>query len=283
MSGFRNNEGRIYVGNLPPDIRTKDIEDLFYKFGKIVFIDLKNRRGPPFAFVEFEDPRLVSLDQFVNPLFVKHSPIGCTGIVDAGLCRIGSAGFTITNFCSEFAKKYGTKHHQIYFCFTLAQFSRVWRNSVECLDLESTLSFHRDADDAVSARDGYNYDGYHLRVEFPRGGGPGGPPPMRAGPGMGVAGGGWGGAPRGRGGGGMRGGPPSRRSDYRALVSGETGFIVENFAKVLKDGSLLHDRASMCLLFHMPRCLSTDFRFTTKWELAGPERSHAGSRGRVLC
>ena len=59
MSGFRNNEGRIYVGNLPPDIRTKDIEDLFYKFGKITFIDLKNRRGPPFAFVEFEDPRFV--------------------------------------------------------------------------------------------------------------------------------------------------------------------------------------------------------------------------------
>lgn len=53
----RGQEGRVYVGNLPPDIRTRDIEDLFYKFGKISFIDLKNRRGPPFAFVEFEDPR----------------------------------------------------------------------------------------------------------------------------------------------------------------------------------------------------------------------------------
>lgn len=50
-------EGRVYVGNLPPDIRNRDIEDLFYKYGKIVFIDLKNRNGPPFAFVEFEDPR----------------------------------------------------------------------------------------------------------------------------------------------------------------------------------------------------------------------------------
>lgn len=57
MSGFRNTEGRVYVGNLPPDIRSRDIEDLFYKFGKITFIDLKNKRGPPFAFVEFEDPR----------------------------------------------------------------------------------------------------------------------------------------------------------------------------------------------------------------------------------
>lgn len=28
-----------------------------------------------------------------------------------------------------------------------------------------------DAEDAVKARDGYDYDGYRLRVEFPRGGG----------------------------------------------------------------------------------------------------------------
>ena len=83
MSRRNPNESRIYVGNLPPDIREKDVEDLFYKFGKITFIDLKNRKGPPFAFVEFEDPR--------------------------------------------------------------------------------------DAEDAVYARDGYDYDGYKLRVEFPRG------------------------------------------------------------------------------------------------------------------
>ena len=53
----RGGDARVYVGNLPPDIRTRDIDDLFYKFGKILFIDLKNSRGPPFAFVEFEDPR----------------------------------------------------------------------------------------------------------------------------------------------------------------------------------------------------------------------------------
>lgn len=55
--GGGSGDGRIYVGNLPPDIRSRDIEDLFYKFGKINFIDLKNTRGPPFAFVQFEDPR----------------------------------------------------------------------------------------------------------------------------------------------------------------------------------------------------------------------------------
>lgn len=84
-----SNDCRIYVGNLPPDIRSKDVEDLFYKYGAIRDIDLKNRRGgPPFAFVQFEDPR--------------------------------------------------------------------------------------DSEDAVYGRDGYDYDGYRLRVEFPRSGRGGG-------------------------------------------------------------------------------------------------------------
>jgi len=143
------NECRVYVGNLPPDIRTKDIEDLFYRYGKILYVDLKNRRGPPFAFVEFEDPR--------------------------------------------------------------------------------------DAEDAVSKRDGYDYDGYKLRVEFPRGGTRG-----RSG---GSGGGGRGGDGRGR-------GAPARRSQYRVMVSGlppsgswqdlkdhmrEAGDVC--FADVYKDGS----------------------------------------------
>ncbi|RWS28937.1 Serine/arginine-rich splicing factor 1-like protein [Leptotrombidium deliense] len=121
MSSHRNNECRIYVGNLPPDIRTKDIEDLFYKFGKITFIDLKNRRGPPFSFVEFEDPR--------------------------------------------------------------------------------------DAEDAVHSRDGYDYDGYRLRVEFPRG--------RERGPGGAFISG-----PRGSSSSSRVRGPPARRSQYRVVVSG---------------------------------------------------------------
>lgn len=79
----RDNMKRIFVGNLPPDVRTRDLEDLFYKFGRIAFIDLKTRRGPPFAFVEFHD--------------------------------------------------------------------------------------YRDAEEAVKCRDGKDWDGYRLRVEFPRG------------------------------------------------------------------------------------------------------------------
>lgn len=73
------------------------------------------------------------------------------------------------------------------------------------------LRHFRDADDAVKARDGYDYDGYRLRVEFPRGGGPGS---YRGGRDGGSNGGG------GRGGhrDGNRGGrgPPTKRSQVKS-------------------------------------------------------------------
>ncbi|XP_073100251.1 serine/arginine-rich splicing factor SR30 isoform X2 [Elaeis guineensis] len=48
----------LYVGNLPEDIREREVEDLFYKYGPIVDIDLKIPPRPPgYAFVEFEDAR----------------------------------------------------------------------------------------------------------------------------------------------------------------------------------------------------------------------------------
>ncbi|KAF5204239.1 Serine/arginine-rich-splicing factor SR34 [Thalictrum thalictroides] len=48
----------LYVGNLPGDIREREVEDLFYKYGPIVDIDLKIPPRPPgYAFVEFEDSR----------------------------------------------------------------------------------------------------------------------------------------------------------------------------------------------------------------------------------
>ncbi|XP_027114709.2 serine/arginine-rich splicing factor SR30 [Coffea eugenioides] len=48
----------IYVGNLPGDIRESEVEDLFYKYGRIVDIDLKIPPRPPgYAFVEFDDYR----------------------------------------------------------------------------------------------------------------------------------------------------------------------------------------------------------------------------------
>ncbi|EYC32446.1 hypothetical protein Y032_0003g1581 [Ancylostoma ceylanicum] len=50
-------DSRVYVGNLPPDVREKDIEDIFAKYGKIRFIDIKGGRGPLYAFIDFDDPR----------------------------------------------------------------------------------------------------------------------------------------------------------------------------------------------------------------------------------
>ncbi|KAI6170980.1 hypothetical protein M3Y97_01092000 [Aphelenchoides bicaudatus] len=59
MGRDRGSASCVYVGNLPNDCRSRDIEDLFGKYGRIKFVDIKDRpsRGPPFAFVEFEDVR----------------------------------------------------------------------------------------------------------------------------------------------------------------------------------------------------------------------------------
>lgn len=73
-----------------------------------------------------------------------------------------------------------------------------------------SVSLFRDAEDAVYGRDGYDYDGYHLRVEFPRSGRGGG----RGGVGGAL------GTPRGR------YGPPSWRSEYRVIVSGRRVHLV---------------------------------------------------------
>eukprot|EP00262_Sarcandra_glabra_P013344 TRINITY_DN3673_c0_g1_i4.p1 TRINITY_DN3673_c0_g1~~TRINITY_DN3673_c0_g1_i4.p1 ORF type:complete len:273 (+),score=32.40 TRINITY_DN3673_c0_g1_i4:102-920(+) len=48
----------LYVGNLPGDVREREVEDLFFKYGPIVDIDLKIPPRPPgYAFVEFEEAR----------------------------------------------------------------------------------------------------------------------------------------------------------------------------------------------------------------------------------
>jgi len=78
---------------------------------------------------------------------------------------------------------------------------------VPCACIKLPTRF-RDAEDAVKSRDGYNYDGYTLKVEFPRNNNG-----MRGGRG----GGGGGGMGGDRGG---RSGPPSRRSDFRAIITG---------------------------------------------------------------
>lgn len=48
----------IFIGNLPLDVRERELEELFYKFGRIRMIDIKRPARPPaFGFIEFDDPR----------------------------------------------------------------------------------------------------------------------------------------------------------------------------------------------------------------------------------
>ncbi|GAB4826112.1 Serine/arginine-rich splicing factor sr34a [Ancistrocladus abbreviatus] len=48
----------IYVGNLPSDIKEWEVEDLFYKYGRILDVELKLPPRPPcYCFVEFENAR----------------------------------------------------------------------------------------------------------------------------------------------------------------------------------------------------------------------------------
>ncbi|KAL3521709.1 hypothetical protein ACH5RR_019858 [Cinchona calisaya] len=48
----------IHVGNLPSDIKESEVEDLFYKYGRILDIELKIPPRPPcYCFVEFESVR----------------------------------------------------------------------------------------------------------------------------------------------------------------------------------------------------------------------------------
>lgn len=179
----RDNLSRIYVGNLPPDVRTKDLEDLFYKFGKIAFIDLKTRRGPPFAFVEFVD--------------------------------------------------------------------------------------YRDAEDAVRSRDGKDWDGYRLRVEFPRG--------------------------RERtsnfnrnGSKSSRGGPPQRRSKYRVSVSGNYYFLFHSILKTITSTIVQQLTLFIIKTQHINNLsillyILISTRITPKRQLAGFEGSHARSWRGLFC
>jgi len=48
---------KLFVGNLPQDISSKEIDDIFFKFGKIQGIEVKRDAKKPFAFVEFKDDR----------------------------------------------------------------------------------------------------------------------------------------------------------------------------------------------------------------------------------
>ena len=170
MSGNSgNNDCKVYVGNLPQDIRERDLEDVFYKYGKIIDVDLHNAYGRsggiPFAFIEFDDPRLGAIS----------------------------------------------------YCYCV------------------TFTLNRDADDAVRGRDGYTFDGYKLRVEFPRSSNKGRGDRGGDRDGGGYRGGGGRGFRGGGGFGGGRGGGFSRGSKPRGYPLEVTGLPLTGSWQDVKD------------------------------------------------
>jgi len=49
----KDSRRRVYVGNLPHDVRERELDDYFYKYGRISDISIKG----PYAFIEFDDSR----------------------------------------------------------------------------------------------------------------------------------------------------------------------------------------------------------------------------------
>lgn len=55
---IRDSVSRIYVGNLPSHVSSRDVENEFRKYGNIIKCDVKKTvSGAAFAFIEFEDAR----------------------------------------------------------------------------------------------------------------------------------------------------------------------------------------------------------------------------------
>lgn len=75
--GDRRSPSCVYVGSLPDDVRERELEDLFLKFGRIVDIDIKKGRtsnGTAYAFVEFEHVKdaMQAVDRRHGYIFGNH-------------------------------------------------------------------------------------------------------------------------------------------------------------------------------------------------------------------
>ncbi|KAG0217016.1 hypothetical protein BGX31_000382 [Mortierella sp. GBA43] len=56
----------LFLGRLAPDTRSRDLEDLFAKYGRVTRLDIKRGTNSDFGFVEYEDPR--DADEAVHKL-----------------------------------------------------------------------------------------------------------------------------------------------------------------------------------------------------------------------
>ncbi|KAG0472742.1 hypothetical protein HPP92_014166 [Vanilla planifolia] len=99
----------IYVGNLPADIRHREVEDLFYKYGPIVKIELKSPpRLPAYCFVEFESSR--DADDAIRGRD-GYNFGGCSLKVELSH---GGRGYSSSGGRSRGASKYGVSHRSDY-------------------------------------------------------------------------------------------------------------------------------------------------------------------------
>ena len=74
MNRSNTNDCRLYVGNLPDDVRERELEDVFYKYGTIKDVELKlpKGRGTPYAFIEFDDPRYEDFSNICSKSFTNR-------------------------------------------------------------------------------------------------------------------------------------------------------------------------------------------------------------------
>ncbi|KAF9155682.1 hypothetical protein BG015_009014, partial [Linnemannia schmuckeri] len=66
----------LFLGRLTADTRSRDLEDLFAKYGRVTRLDIKRGTNSGYGFVEYEDPR--DADEAVHKLngtVVNGNPI----------------------------------------------------------------------------------------------------------------------------------------------------------------------------------------------------------------
>ncbi|KAH7057637.1 hypothetical protein BKA57DRAFT_132869 [Linnemannia elongata] len=66
----------LFLGRLTADTRSRDLEDLFAKYGRVTRLDIKRGTNSGYGFVEYEDPR--DADEAVHKLnghMVNGNPI----------------------------------------------------------------------------------------------------------------------------------------------------------------------------------------------------------------
>lgn len=159
-------DARIYVGNLPRDCREREIEDIFYKYGRIVDIAMKG----PFCFVSFEGTTIPTANGVL--LVVRHIPSStANSFVFRHIDRLHPLPPLPPPLLHPFFLPSATPCTT---CFTNACcclcFFTVRLTSSHCTTVSlissiflPLLADSRDAKDAVHYRDGYEFGGARLR------------------------------------------------------------------------------------------------------------------------